>query len=478
MGRPVLKPVSVVAATDLPFTDDRFLTPEREAVVLTCLSRHPNGTSTGQVAAALEFNIVDASRLLQEMADRGLVRRDQSGQRVLWEPVVIEVAQQLVVEDHKPRIRDYLIGRRDMAGAIAQALGLPRDEVTETCKAMMLAGDLVGTPIGSAYVYALDIRGSQRIDERRATEIPMSPGARFQAELAKLAPEKPVALRRQVREAGHETHRAREARLAQARQEERLRLDAELAVTGERWLSDVAKEAGTEPKTVGAWLRDHPELAATCREAQGRTVMSAEAASAYLTMRLNRSPEAREARHAQAQVARQESRQRRSEGRAETAAMRPPRARPAKALTPEQQQRAQVRADRQALKETRRAEFLASREDKRQKRQGQTLNASAVRCRRRAAQQQAESTLAAQACAVDPLSLLPPVPLMLPAPAPEPVRTTVYITLELEEQLRAELPPERRRMAGETARVAAKYGLSVKQVRNALSRIPIRKDVA
>lgn len=57
-----------------------------------------------------------------------------------------------------------------------------------------------------------------------------------------------------------------------------------------------------------------------------------------------------------------------------------------------------------------------------------------------------------------------------PAPAPRP-----YVTLELERQLRAELTPERRKLPGETARVAEKYGLSVKQVRNALSRIPVQK---
>ena len=57
-----------------------------------------------------------------------------------------------------------------------------------------------------------------------------------------------------------------------------------------------------------------------------------------------------------------------------------------------------------------------------------------------------------------------------PAPAARP-----YVTVELERQLRAELTPERRKIPGETARVAERYGLSVKQVRNALSRIPMQK---
>lgn len=47
------------------------------------------------------------------------------------------------------------------------------------------------------------------------------------------------------------------------------------------------------------------------------------------------------------------------------------------------------------------------------------------------------------------------------------------VTAQLEEQLRQELTPERRRIKGETARVAAKYGLSVKQVRRALARLPL-----
>ena len=47
------------------------------------------------------------------------------------------------------------------------------------------------------------------------------------------------------------------------------------------------------------------------------------------------------------------------------------------------------------------------------------------------------------------------------------------VTAELERLLREALPPSERRKPGQTAAVARKYGLSVRQVRNALSRLPV-----
>lgn len=58
------------------------------------------------------------------------------------------------------------------------------------------------------------------------------------------------------------------------------------------------------------------------------------------------------------------------------------------------------------------------------------------------------------------------------APLPSPARPRPYVTLELERELRRLLPPAMRYKPGETARVAARFGLSVAQVCRALARVP------
>ncbi|KQR25537.1 hypothetical protein ASF71_19235 [Deinococcus sp. Leaf326] len=65
---------------------------------------------------------------------------------------------------------------------------------------------------------------------------------------------------------------------------------------------------------------------------------------------------------------------------------------------------------------------------------------------------------------------LEPAAAVVPWSPPRPPRP--YVTLELERELRRLLPPAQRRQPGETARVAAHFGLSVRQVRQALARIP------
>lgn len=176
----------------VPYT----LTPEREDTIFRAIDAHKGAASTGQVAAALKRNVPDASRLLQEMADRGKVMGIPGvGGRVEWQRRDLKIDERLVRQAHIPRIREFLTGRREMPGAIATALRLPRDEVEATCTWMMVHGQLVGTPIGAAMVYALEARVTARVDVRVATNIPMSPQARFQQQLASLGPERPIRLR-------------------------------------------------------------------------------------------------------------------------------------------------------------------------------------------------------------------------------------------------------------------------------------------
>ena len=65
-----------------------------------------------------------------------------------------------------------------------------------------------------------------------------------------------------------------------------------------------------------------------------------------------------------------------------------------------------------------------------------------------------------------------PAPAPEVAPLPSPARPRPYVTLELERELRQLLPPAMRYKPGETARVAAHFGLSVAQVCRALARVP------
>lgn len=188
------------AARILTATGEEFvpytLTPEREDTILQAISKHHGAATTGQVAAALGRNIPDASRLLQEMAERGkVVGTPGALGRVEWRVRDLNIDEALVRQAHVPRIRAYLLGRRELPGAIATALRLPRNEVEATCKWMMVHGQLVGTPIGASIIYGLEARVTARVDVKVATNIPMSPEAKFREQLAKLGPEKPIRLR-------------------------------------------------------------------------------------------------------------------------------------------------------------------------------------------------------------------------------------------------------------------------------------------
>lgn len=187
----IINPLSenVVAATGEAFTAFN-LTPERADALLQAIDAAGGKATTGVLAQVLGCNIPDAARLLGELSDRGSVRALMDKARPVWERRSLDLNSGLVREEHVPRILAFLVGRRELPGAIASALGLPRDEVGETCKFLMVGGQLVGTHIGAATVYALDIRGTTRIDMEAASRVASSPQARFQAELAALPPVK------------------------------------------------------------------------------------------------------------------------------------------------------------------------------------------------------------------------------------------------------------------------------------------------
>lgn len=158
----------------------RHLTPTREAAVLSALEEQGGRAKPGRLAAALQTNIPALTAWLEELAERGLVRRVQTGLHVEWERVNWVLDKNLVCEAYMPRITALLLGRRELASRIAQELSWPRAEVEETCRAMMLAGQLVGTPVQATYVYSLGVRAQAWVDWDVVARVETSPRAVFQ----------------------------------------------------------------------------------------------------------------------------------------------------------------------------------------------------------------------------------------------------------------------------------------------------------
>lgn len=166
---------------------------EQEAVVMAVLAKHKGGCATSVLAAALGRGQPETRHYLGQLADQGKLENiGHAATRALWVRLDTSVDQGLVVETHKPKIRAFLLGRREMAGKIAAELRLPKEEVVETCKAMMLAGELIGTRVGMAFIYALDQRHQERyIAPEKLVALPISEGQRFQRELEVLRARSP-----------------------------------------------------------------------------------------------------------------------------------------------------------------------------------------------------------------------------------------------------------------------------------------------
>ena len=160
---------------------------EHEQIVMDLLTRHPKGCATPLLASALGRGLPETRHFMTQLLERGKVENVGNAGRAQWVRLDTSVNERLVVEAHKANIRAYLLGRRELPGRIATELRLPKDEVVETCKAMMLTGDLSGTRVGMTFIYAL----GQRHEERRVSpetlaNLPMSEEARFRQELEAL----------------------------------------------------------------------------------------------------------------------------------------------------------------------------------------------------------------------------------------------------------------------------------------------------
>lgn len=184
---------AVVAATGEPVVM-QSLTPEQEDVLLAHIDRH-GPTPAATFETLLGISKSHMQRFLHELADRGHIRSELDRNRLVWSRVKVEFDEKLVREAHQERIREVLSGRRDTASGIAKALNLPLDEVAATCVWMMLHGALSATSVGSIRIYTVGPRVVTHTDTARAASIPMSPEAKFQAQLDALPPERAIHLR-------------------------------------------------------------------------------------------------------------------------------------------------------------------------------------------------------------------------------------------------------------------------------------------
>lgn len=524
---------AIVAATG-DILEIQHITPEQEDILFAYLDRHGEATST-KVEEILGVTQSYVMRYLHDLADRGKVQSERKHNRLVWSRVKIELIEADVRQEYVDRIREVLAGRRDMASAIARTLNLPVKEVAATCTWMMLHGILSATTIGSTRIYAVGPRLVPQTDTARATSIPMSPEARLQEQLAKLGPERPVRMTQQPAARPAQAAKPAEPKApkppkpVRAAPQPKVQAPApaptpsKLAAPRARvarpvtpvqppppppatdgWVSVklLSKDLEVDQASIASWARNNGFELRRIRQASGRGSqhITEAAAAAYRTHR-GLSPTTRrvtdEVRRAiLADLPVPPANGRRSPSSVQHVAekhgvslatiyrviawdarnQRRPAPSPEPAIQPDT-------AAEQQLPEPPIEDILA----------GVLFNVWPWRSVQGTIWTRPDlAPLIAAPVAQDlepPIEVQPEPPIAdleppmdvqgeelsaetpeapSPAPAPRP-----YVTLELEQQLRAELTPERRKLPGETARVAEKYGLSVKQVRNALSRIPV-----
>lgn len=247
---------------------------EQEAVVMAVIAKHKNGCATAPIAAALGRGIPETRNYLYQLLDRGKLENIGTGStRAVWQRLETSIDDFLVVDAHKPRIREYLTGRAELPGKIASDLGLPKDEVTETCKAMMLAGELTGTRIGASFVYRVDVREQVRqAQPEELAALPVSEGQRFQREMEVLRARTPEPTYQK------KTYVAR----------------TPPAPDGWVMLPDLARETKTGRDTVNAWLKREGHEAITYLAQSGRVgkFVGPEVAQAYRESRTAPPPRA------------------------------------------------------------------------------------------------------------------------------------------------------------------------------------------
>ncbi|WP_345455107.1 MarR family transcriptional regulator [Deinococcus aluminii] len=147
--------------------------------VLSALDQCGGSATPGQLARVLGLSQPALGRLLDPLLDRGQLRRVQSSVRTTYERLRVEVDATLVRDTYRPLIHAHLQGQRSMPPSIAAALRLPVEEVRETCKAMLLAGELAATPVGAALVYGLPVLTRAPADDglphAPPTRVPVTP---------------------------------------------------------------------------------------------------------------------------------------------------------------------------------------------------------------------------------------------------------------------------------------------------------------
>lgn len=525
---------AIVAATG-DILELQHITPEQEDILFAYLDRHGEATST-KVEEILGVTQSYVMRYLHDLADRGKVQSERKHNRLVWSRVKIDLVEADVRQEYVDRIREVLAGRRDMASAIARALNLPVKEVAATCTWMMLHGILSATTIGSTRIYAVGPRLVPQTDTARATSIPMSPEARLQEQLAKLGPERPVRMTQQP--AARPAQAAKPAapkapkppkaprvvapKPVRAAPQPKVKAPAPVptppklaaprarvarpvtpvqsppppATDGWVCIKVLSTDLQVDRASIASWARNNGFELRRIRQASGRGSqhITEAAAAAYRTHRgLNPTTrrvtdEVRRAILADLPVP--PANGRRSPASVQHVAekhgvslatiyrvidwdrrnQKRPTPSPEPAIQPDP-------AAEQQEPEPPVEDILA----------GVLFNVWPWRSVQGTIWTRPDlgpliTAPVAQDLEPPIADLEPPMGVQAaevstetpeepsPAPAPRP-----YVTLELERQLRAELTPERRKIPGETARVAEKYGLSVKQVRNALSRIPVQK---
>lgn len=174
-------------STPFPFTP--VSARQRDAIL--GLVRQHGFTSVTAVMRHLGVGRPAAQRFLTELAQGGVLTPQHGPGRARYVEADTTPDPFLVVDSHKPRILAALEVRPMLPSSLARVLGLPLDEVRETCRALQQEGLLVGTPVGASCVYARNPRLSCRVDPELARHAPQSSEARFRALLAALPPERP-----------------------------------------------------------------------------------------------------------------------------------------------------------------------------------------------------------------------------------------------------------------------------------------------
>ncbi|MFW8627646.1 hypothetical protein [Deinococcus sp. ME38] len=265
------------------------ITPEQEDILLAHIDAH-GPTPAATFEDLLGVTKSHMQRFLEDLADRGLIRSERQQHRLVWMRVTVTLNEKLVRPEFEARILAALTGRRDTALALARQLNLPVDEVAATCQSMALRGQLSVTSVLNMHIYSVGPRIVTHVDAARAASIPMSPEARFQAQLAKLPPERRLPVTRPAvipaapvspPPPGPQTQRAPQARpVTPPPAPKPPRTD------GLRRIPEAAAELGVKVPTFYKWLHRNAEARALCTTEDGTLLIPEVVLQRYITAML------------------------------------------------------------------------------------------------------------------------------------------------------------------------------------------------